>query len=57
MDEVTSVKTSKLKEQQKLEAVEKRINETKKDVPVINNKVNNQLWDYPSIEISDRKIL
>lgn len=45
MQEVNKIKASKLKEEQKLEIVEKKINETKKDVPVINSKVSNELWD------------
>lgn len=46
MQEVNKIKASKLKEEQKLEIVEKKINETKKDVPVINSKVSNELWDW-----------
>lgn len=39
MQQVNKIKESKLKDEQKLEIIEKKLNDTKQDIPVVQNKV------------------
>lgn len=46
MQEVNKLKACKLKEEQKIEAIEKDINDAKKDVPMLQQKVNLNLHNF-----------
>lgn len=39
MQEVNKIKATKLKEEQKLETIEKKLSDIKKDAPVVKSKV------------------
>ena len=39
MQEVNKIKANKLKEEQKLEGIEKKLRESEKDIPLVKHKV------------------